>query len=161
MSKASPMAAIGGLLLVIAVALAGFALYRTYQKEPVLKAERLEITDSTGASRVIINTLEGDRPSITLLDPVGEARAWLFLSRDGAPNFVMQDGPRLILADKEGEIRVLQRLEADGAPTVSFADATGRVRALQWLDASGSPAIELYDADGNPMWTTKELPVLP
>lgn len=161
MRKASPVAVISGLLLVVAVALAGFALFRTFQKEPVVKAERLEITDSTGASRVIINTLEGDRPSITLLDPQGEARAWLFLSRDGSPNFVMQDGASLILADKEGEIRVLQRLEADGAPTVSFADASGKVRALQWLDASGSTAIALYDGDGQPIWTTKELPPLP
>ena len=73
----------------------------------------------------------------------------------------MQDGASLILADKEGEIRVLQRLEADGAPTVSFADASGKVRALQWLDASGSTAIALYDGDGQPIWTTKELPPLP
>ncbi len=153
-SRVRAAAVLGSVLLVAALVLSVLALLASRQGD-VVKAQRFEVVDSRGATRVIMTTLEGSRPSVSLLDDAGEARAWLFLSRDGSPNMVLQNGSRLIFADKNGDIRALERLDTDGSPVISFADASGKIRVVQRLDGSGTPLLEFYGPDGKAVWTAK------
>ena len=119
-----------------------------------VKARRFEVVDDVGATRIVLTTLEGGRPSLTLADENGAFRAWLFLRSDGSPNLVLLDRGRVVLMDQAGEIRSAQHLTADGSPAVSLMDAAGQVRSGLFLAEDGAPTIELYDEGSQLIWSS-------
>ncbi len=124
---------------------------KSVKVEDVVKAKTLEIVDNTGATRVLLTTLDSGQPSLTFVDKDGNFRAWLFLGDNGSPNLVLADNPRFALMDEAGGIRSVQRLDDAGTPVLSMMDGSGRVRSMLGLAADGSPVFELYDASGKPV----------
>lgn len=117
-----------------------------------LQAQRFELVDASGTPRALLTTLEGGRPSLSLLDQTGEARAWIYLSSEGAPRLVLTDRPLFVLADQKDELRSVLRLEADGTPSFALGDAAGTFRTLIRLAPDGTPAVLLQDKDGKSVW---------
>ncbi len=142
-------------VLSVALVLSGCGGSKGEETRSVVKTKRLEIVDDAGAARVVMTTIDGARPSLTLLDDKGNPRAWIFLSANGAPNLVLVDNPRLALLDGAGEIRSAQRLDEQGSPVFTQFDATGGIRSMLRLGQDGTPLLELYDASGRPIWTGK------
>lgn len=143
------------LLLILGLFILGMALAACGGDDgtqAVVKAKRLEIVDDAGFTRMVLTTVDGKRPSLTLADEKGNFRAWLFLSENGAPNLVLVDSPRFALLDEAGEVRSAQRLDGAGAPIFTQLDSAGRVRSILQLSQEGTPSIELYDTSGRPIW---------
>ncbi|MCH8311034.1 MAG: hypothetical protein IIB17_11155 [Chloroflexi bacterium] len=137
----------------IADAMASIPTPEAAVPQSVIQAERFELVNQDGVVRSLWTILEDGRPSFTMIDDLGEFRAWLFLSADGSPNLILVDNSRFILMDGAGEFRAIMRLDQSGLPSLDFRDETGAPRSALRLDENGSPDFVLTGDAGEPVFS--------
>ena len=118
-----------------------------------LRTRSLEIVDSQGVVRMVLTTVEGGRPSVSLLDDAGNIRGNLFLGDNGAASLVLSDRPRIALLDKDSKVRLVEYLDEAGSPVLAEIDGQGTIRTVVNLDATGKATIGLFDGGGKSVWT--------
>jgi hypothetical protein len=116
------------------------------EEADVIRAKRIEITDSEGKTRMILATGHGSGgPVIVLLDSAGQMRVQLFVSED-------KRGARLMLADEGGNNRVLVGASGDGDVGLSLFNKNDRPHFMVVSNGNAQGAIMFMDEESNPVW---------
>lgn len=111
----------------------------------LVRAERFELIDSSGAERGAWYYSEDGSSGIALWDQRGTMRILL--------DFTSEDGEGLTLRDHTGKIAAWVGIGRDGNPSVHLFDKQERPRCGLELNGDGSAEIGIYDGEGKALVT--------
>jgi hypothetical protein len=142
LERRTRMVVAGWVLSVVVFMLFGTTVRQATSQPEILRAQRIEVVDATGRTRIALAVHPDGEAGLILVDAAGRTRAGLMLTPDGSPG--------LILRDAAGRTRVGLVVRQEGTPDLGLTDVTGRLRILLFVHPDGSPGLRLQDAAGQP-----------
>ena len=116
----------------------------------VVRGERFELVDASGAVTATLGPEHSGAPGLTLF------------GKDGKPSIRLAVNPvsggNIFLLDSEERARVNLLVTPEGQPFLHFLDAGERGRASFGLSVEGEPKLYLCDVDGTPRATLRVAP---
>ncbi len=152
----------GGIAALV-LAAAGAAMGQAVPAPKVIQAERFEVVDSKGKSRVSIGAAEDGSSGLEISDNKGKPRVAVGAFTNGCVGLILYDGdgkrrteisvlqdgsPVLRLCDKEEKDRAALAVHPDGCPGFGLLDKEEQSRMGFALAVDGAPAIMLSDRRG-------------
>jgi len=152
------------LLVVPSLAAAGSATAPKRSQPKTVRAERFELTDSSGRVRAVLEMRDG-QPMLSMCDARGNERVSIGVASDGASSVIIRDsegfgrgglvfvpgtGASLSLNDGRGGSRALLYLAADGTASLRLKGARGAEQACMSAGGKWANGVFLWDEAGTP-----------
>jgi hypothetical protein len=132
--------------------------------QPVLRAERFELVDSTGQVNAVLGTHE-DVVGLIVMGPSGDSRVRAAVGTDGFPIVAVRNptgtaGIGLtVRADDTALFNVVNTSSGRvavgaglGTASADVYDSNDRLRAVVGMRPDGAPFVVLLDETGQPVW---------
>lgn len=133
-----------------AVAALVFAPRAADAQSNVVRGERFELVDASGAVMATLGAERNGAPGLTLF------------GKDGKPSIRLAVNPvsggNIFMLDSEERARVNLLVTPEGQPFLHFLDAEERGRASFGLSVEGDPKLYICDKEGTPRATLRVAP---
>lgn len=146
------------IVLGIAVGLVALGFWTYQSRNQALRAQRIEILDSSGKVAMIIGSNATGQKGLTLQDADGKKRCTLQLNYNGDPNLTLYDSKGVVRSEMmispighstlrmtsgKGDLRLAIGVREDGTAAVKVTDVNGKHVAGFTLDKTNTPKVEV------------------